>query len=91
MGNNVMSTINLPADCDRNNAAQLLEQLRAANGSVAQLDGSAVAQIGQAMLQVLLAARCDQPSLTIVNPSSALAEAAQLAGVSHALLQEPAR
>lgn len=81
-----MSDIKLPADCGRDSALMVLEQLRAAAAGPPALDGSAVQTIGQAMLQVLLAARCDHPSLTIANPSPALREAARLTGVSEALL-----
>lgn len=86
-----MSTIILPADCGRDSALTVLEQLRAAAAGPPAIDASAVQTIGQAMLQVLLAARRDHPSLAIANPSPALCDAAQLTGVSDALLGKTAR
>lgn len=52
------STLILPARCDRQAADELLPRLReaVASGDVA-IDGSAVIQMGHAMLQLLLSAR----------------------------------
>lgn len=86
-----MSNITLPADCGRDSALAVLAQLRAATAGPPAIDGSAVQTIGQAMLQVLLAARRDHPSLAIANPSTGLRDAAQITGVSEALFGERAR
>lgn len=53
-----ITTLTLPARCDRSAADALLPQLQAAvaAGEVA-VDGTTVAHFGQAMLQLLLSAR----------------------------------
>lgn len=89
-----MSTtaIALPARSDRAAAERLLPELIArldagASGPI-MIDGSAVVQIGQAMLQVLLSLR-SSASVAILSASPALRETAQLCGLSKQLFDDP--
>ncbi|MDE8654430.1 STAS domain-containing protein [Novosphingobium album (ex Liu et al. 2023)] len=83
-----MTSISLPARCDRAAAEALWPELVAAMGSGATaIDGSAVAQIGQAMLQLLVSARRSGNGATIIA-SAALREAAQLTGLEAELFDE---
>jgi len=67
-----MSAIILPARCDRAAAETLLpEFLEAAGAGRIEIDASQVAQAGQAMLQMLAAARRSSEGATIA-PSPAL-------------------
>lgn len=77
--------ISLPQDCDRAAAATILPELIAASGPVPlEIDGTAVRRIGQAMLQVLLAARRSGAG-ALITPSQAMRETAQLTGLEQAL------
>jgi len=77
--------ITLPQDCDRAAAAAILPELLAGSGQVPlEIDGTAVVRIGQAMLQVLLAARRAGAG-ALITPSDALRETAQLTGLEQAL------
>ena len=89
-----MSTIAiaLPARSDRGAAEWLLPELIArldadAAGPIV-IDGSAVVQIGQAMLQVLLSLRSSCVDAAI-SASPALRETAQLCGLSEQLFDDP--
>ena len=80
-----MTTITLPSRCDRAAAEALLPELQAALGAGAfAIDGSAVSQVGQAMLQLLVSARFSGVGVTI-TPSSDLREAASLVGLAPTL------
>lgn len=83
-----MAAITLPPRCDRAAADALLPQLVAASreGRIA-IDGTGVQQVGQAVLQLLVAARTGTGGATIVA-SPALAEAGRLAGLSAELFEE---
>ena len=77
--------ITLPQDCDRAAAAAILPELVAASGAVPlEIDGTAVRRVGQAMLQVLLAARRSGAG-AMITPSEPLRETAQLTGLERAL------
>lgn len=81
-----MSTLTLPATCDRAAAVALLPELAAMAGGVPlEIDGSAVTHVGQAMLQVLLSARRSGPG-AIITASPALRDSARMAGLEAALL-----
>lgn len=80
-----MHKITLPADCDRAAAAAILPELVAGSGPVPlEIDGAAVRRIGQAMLQVLLAARRSGAG-ALITPSEVMRETAQLTGLEQAL------
>lgn len=81
-----MTTIALPRTCDRAAARALLPDIRDAVGPQPLIiDASGVERIGQAMLQVLLAAARSDSGITIPAPSAAFAETAALAGLAAAL------
>lgn len=83
------STLILPARCDRQAAGDLLPQLleAVAAGDVV-IDGSAVVQFGQSMLQLLLSARKmssrHQTALTI-SASGAMGATLAVVGADHLL------
>ena len=80
-----MPTITLPSRCDRAAAEALLPELQAALGSGnLAIDGSAVGQVGQAMLQLLVSARFSGVGVAI-TPSRELREAAALIGLASTL------
>lgn len=80
-----MSTIVLPANCDRAAAEALQPDLAAAlGGGVLKIDAGAVTRIGIAVLQLLVSAR-RTGSGAAITPSPALIEAAQLAGLEQEL------
>jgi len=85
-----MNTVLLPAACTRSAAEALLPELLTAvgNGPV-HIDGTAVTQVGQAVLQLLVSARRSGEGATIA-PSAALLDAAILAGLSGELFDEVA-
>jgi len=83
-----MNPITLPARCDRAAAEALLPEFVARmGGAPIAIDGAAVTHAGQAMLQLLVSARRTGEGATI-TPSPALADAAQLAGLSAELFDE---
>lgn len=85
-----MTSITLPARCDRAAAEALFPEFVAALGSSAtEVDGKAVTQVGQAVLQLLVSARRSGDGATI-TPSEALASAAAMAGLSGELFDEEA-
>ncbi|MDT0506830.1 STAS domain-containing protein [Novosphingobium sp. MMS21-SN21R] len=80
-----MSSISLPARCDRAAAEALLPELVAALGSgPLRIDGRECVQVGQAMLQLLVSARQTGDG-AVIDPSSALREAVGIAGLSEEL------
>lgn len=84
-GTGIMQKITLPADCDRAAAVAILPEVVAGIGpSPLDIDGTGVNRIGQAMLQVLLAARRSGAG-AIITPSDSLRETAQLTGLTQAL------
>ena len=83
-----MRTIILPSRCDRAASEALLpEFLAALGGGPIKLDASQTTQIGQAMLQILVAARGSADGAAI-TASQALRDTAQLAGLSQTLFDE---
>ena len=77
----------LPARCDMMAVQELLPRLAAASGSqVLDIDGRAVTQAGQALLQLLVSARRSGAGARI-DPSPALRDAALLAGLSDILFE----
>ncbi|PEQ12795.1 hypothetical protein B2G71_10920 [Novosphingobium sp. PC22D] len=77
-----MTTIKLPARCDRAAAEALFPEFVAAMGSGAtEVDGSAVTQIGQSVLQLLVSARRSGNGATITR-SDALTKAAEMTGLT---------
>ncbi len=82
-----MSAIVLPERCDRTAAEALLPEMAAMlGGERIQIDGSAVTQVGQAVLQLLVSARRWGEGARIV-PSAALTEAARLYGLEAVLFE----
>ncbi|MBA4353958.1 MAG: chemotaxis protein CheX [Novosphingobium sp.] len=80
-----MSSISLPARCDRAAAEALLPELVAALGSgPLHIDARECQQVGQSMLQLLVSARQTGDG-AVIDPSAALREAAVLAGLSDEL------
>lgn len=83
-----MKTITLPAAVDRRAAPGLAVEISdaLAKGSELKLDGSAVQQLGQIGLQLLLSAfktaNSRDATIAIVDPSPALLNAAKVAGAS---------
>ena len=86
-----MNTLSLPANCDRAAAKATHTDICDALGhSVLTIDASAVEKIGQAMLQVLIAAsKCDG-GIAITKPSSAFSETVALTGLEALLSEDPA-
>ncbi|MCU0946663.1 MAG: STAS domain-containing protein [Porphyrobacter sp.] len=81
-----MTTLVLPRTCDRAAARALLPDMRDAIGpQPVVVDASAVERIGQAMLQVLVAAARSESGITLTAPSRAVLEAAALTGLSGVL------
>lgn len=83
-----MTTITLPAAVDRRAAPGLAVEISdaLAKGSDLKLDGSAVQQLGQIGLQLLLSAfktaNSRDAEISIISPSTALLNAAKVAGAS---------
>lgn len=89
-----MMTLNLPSRCDRAAAEALKPELTdgVAAGHLV-LDGTAVAQIGQAMLQLLVAARrtaSAQGRRLDITPSEAMRGTARMTGLEPLLFEGPA-
>ncbi|MEL0209191.1 MAG: STAS domain-containing protein [Novosphingobium sp.] len=80
-----MSSITLPARCDRAAAEALLPEMIAALGSgPLQIDARECRQVGQAMLQLLISARQTAEG-AVIAPSRELEEIARLTGLSDEL------
>ncbi len=83
-----MSSVTLPARCDRAAAEALWPELVAAVGNEpTQIDGSGVEHVGQAVLQLLVSARRSSGGAQI-EASAALRQAAQLTGLAGELFEE---
>ena len=83
-----MSSITLPARCDRAAAEAIWPELVAALGNGAiQIDGSGVEHVGQAVLQLLVSARRSGGGAEI-SASPALLDAARLTGLAPELFEE---
>lgn len=81
-----MTIIALPSTCDRAAARALLPDIRDAIGAQPlTVDASAVERIGQAMLQLLVAAARSESGITLTAPSGAFIDAAALTGLTAAL------
>lgn len=81
-----MSSIILPARCDRAAAEALLPEFIAALGSgPLRIDARQCEHIGQAMLQLLVSARQTGDG-ALIDPSPALRDAATLTGLADELL-----
>ncbi len=80
-----MSSITLPARCDRAAAEALLPELIASLGSgPLRIDARECQQVGQAMLQLMVSARQTGEG-AIIEPSQPLREVAALAGLTDEL------
>ncbi|MDQ0465541.1 chemotaxis protein CheX [Caulobacter ginsengisoli] len=79
-------TIALPETLDMRSAQSLRDQLAAARGAPATLDGSAVRRLGALGLQVLLSAerqwQADGQPLSLVDPSPDLRAGLKLLGIA---------
>lgn len=83
-----MSSITLPARCDRAAAEAIWPELVAGLGNGAlHIDGSGVEHVGQAVLQLLVSARRSGDGAHI-KTSPALTEAARLTGLMSELFEE---
>jgi anti-anti-sigma regulatory factor len=84
-----VTTITLPRCCDRAAARALLPDIRdAVSPQPLTIDASEVERIGQAMLQVLVAAARSESGIAIAAASRAFAEALELTGLDKALACE---
>jgi ABC-type transporter Mla MlaB component len=82
-------SITLPERCDRAAAEALWPEFVAALGAgPTKVDASAVKQVGQAVLQLLVSARRSGGG-AVITPSAALIDAAQLTGLTAELFEEP--
>lgn len=86
-----MNTLTLPTSCDRTAAKAIYTEITEALGPcVLTIDASGVEKIGQAMLQVLIAAsKCDG-GIAIRQPSPTFRETVKLTGLEFLLSEEPA-
>lgn len=83
-----MTSITLPARCDRAAAEALCPEFVAAVGDgPIRVDASAVTHVGQAVLQLLVSARRSGGGAVIAS-SPALDEAARLTGLEAELFEE---
>ena len=77
-----MTTFTLPAVCDRAAARALHPDLRDAIGNAPlTIDASAVERIGQAMLQLLVAAARSEAGIILAAPSPFVIEAVERAAL----------
>ncbi len=77
-----MNTISLPAQCDRAATKALYTDICEALGPAPlSIDASAVTKMGQAMLQLLVAANASDGGIAICDPSRAFSDAVKLAGL----------
>lgn len=80
-----MSSISLPARCDRAATEALLPEMIAALGAgPLHIDARECQQVGQAMLQLLVSARQTGEG-AVIDASPALRETAALAGLTEEL------
>ncbi|HEX8057274.1 MAG TPA: STAS domain-containing protein [Novosphingobium sp.] len=83
-----MSSISLPARCDRATVESLLPEFVAAvGGGPVRIDGSQVTHAGQALLQLLASARRSIDGI-VIEASPALRDAAALTGLTNELFEE---
>lgn len=83
-----MTTVRLPARCDRSAIQAILADLSGAIGAdPVEIDASQVEQAGQALLQVLVSARYTGGGARI-TASDALRQAVRLAGLETELFGE---
>ncbi len=83
-----MTTVTLPARCDRAAAEALWPELVAAvSNDAMQIDGSGVEHLGQAVLQLLVSARRSGAGASIVA-SPAMLQVAALTGLEAELFEE---
>lgn len=81
--------LTLPTLCDRAAARALHPDIRDAVGNdPLVIDASEVERIGQAMLQLLVAAAKTEAGITIQSPSAAVIEAMRVAGLETVLGEE---
>ena len=84
-----MNTISLPQSCDRAATKALYTDICEGLGPTPlSVDASAVEKVGQAILQVLIAANASDGGIVVSEPSPAFCEAVRLAGLE-TLLTEP--
>lgn len=84
-----MNTLALPENCDRAAAKAIYTDLCEGLGPAPlAIHADDVEKIGQAMLQVLVAAHASDGGIVITQPSPAFCEAVKLAGLE-SLLMEP--
>ncbi|TCM34524.1 MULTISPECIES: STAS domain-containing protein [unclassified Novosphingobium] len=85
-----MTSIILPARCDRAAAEALWPELAAAMGTEPMgIDGSGVEHMGQAMLQLLVSARRSGGG-AVIAPSPVLRDVAALTGLTAELFEDAA-
>jgi len=83
-----VNTISLPANCDRAAAKALYTDMCEGLGPAPLgVDASGVAKVGQAMLQVLIAANKCDGGITISNPSAAFCDAVKAVGLEELLTE----
>lgn len=81
-----MTTLTLPALCDRAAVRAFAPDLRDGIGSdPLVIDASRIERIGQAMLQLLVSAARSEGGIAINSPSEALVEALRLTGLDAVL------
>lgn len=81
-----MNTLTLPAICDRAAARAIQPEMCDAVGSEELIvDASGVERIGQAMLQVIVAAARTESGITLKTPSDPFRTALRLAGLDESL------
>jgi anti-anti-sigma regulatory factor len=80
--------ISLPPICDRAAAAALYPEMSEALGAAAiAVDAARVERIGQAMLQVLVAAARSEGGIAVHQPSAAFTAALQLTGLERVVME----
>ena len=86
-----MNTIILPANCDRAASKAFYTEICDALGPAPlTIDASAVERIGQAMLQILIAASRSDGGIVISAPSAAYCDAVEMAGLDDLLAGDAA-
>ena len=84
-----MTTLTVPALCDRAAARALHPDIRDAIGNdPLVINASKVERIGQAMLQLLVSAAQSDAGITLEEPSPAMQEALRLSGLVRVLGNE---
>ena len=84
-----MTTVCLPAVCDRAAARALHLDIRDAIGDTPlSIDASKVEKIGQSMLQILVSAAGSEAGITIDGPSQSVIAALSIADLDEQLKEE---